>query len=152
MYDFVDRPVASLDHGGRFLVWTMRAWVRSMHVSRCPCTSIGPAFAKWNMIAGLPHFHMMMMIFNRDALETFKFCAIECNRVSEHEALIISMINGMCFSKPDTVHATMALVVNEDSVTNLITAMSSLGRAMSNVGMSPGKPSVPASEDSYRYE
>lgn len=27
MYDYIDRPVTSLDHGGRFLVWAVRSWV-----------------------------------------------------------------------------------------------------------------------------
>lgn len=152
MYDFVDRPVTSLDHGGRFLVWSMRAWVKSMHHSRCPCTAIGPAFAKWKMIAGLPNFHMMMMIFNRDALETFRFCALECNRVSEHEALILSFVHGMRMSRPDAVRATLALVVDEDSITNLVTAVSSLGRAMADSGIFPDKPSLPAAQSDCNHE
>ncbi len=152
MYAFVDRPVTSLDHGGRFLVWSMRAWVQSMHDSRCPCTAIGPAFAKWKMIAGLPNFHMMMMIFNRDALETFRFCALECNQVSEHEALILSFVHGIRMSRPDVVRATLALVVDENSITNLVTAVSSLGRAMADSGIFPDKPALPATESDCTYE
>ena len=41
MYEFVDRPVTSRDHGDRFLVWSMRARVKSTHDSRCPCTAKG---------------------------------------------------------------------------------------------------------------
>jgi hypothetical protein len=130
MYEFVDRPVTSLDHAGRFLVWSMRAWVKSMHDSRCPCTAIGPAFAKSKMIAGLPSFHRMMLIFNRNALETFRFCALECNRVSEHEALIVSFVHGMRMSRPDMVRKTLALVVEEDAVPPLVVAIVQLCRSM----------------------
>lgn len=152
MYDFVDRPVASLDHGGRFLIWSMRAWVRSMHHGRCPCTAIGPAFAQFKMIAGLPNFHMMMMIFNRDALETFRFCALECGRVSEHEALILSLIYGMRMSRPEVVRATLVLVVDEDSITPLVTAVASLGQAMAGAGIFPDKPALPAAESGCNHE
>ena len=26
MYEFVDRPITSLDKGCRFLIWSMRSW------------------------------------------------------------------------------------------------------------------------------
>ena len=60
MYDFLDRRVAHLDEGGRFLVWSMRVWVKVMGEGRCPFTVIAPAFARWKMIGGLPHFHRAM--------------------------------------------------------------------------------------------
>jgi hypothetical protein len=140
MYDFVDRPVTSLDQGGRFLIWSMRAWVKSMHDSRCPCTAIGPAFAKSKMIAGLPSLHRMMLIFNRNALETFRFCALECNRISEHEALILSFVHAMRMARPDVVRETLALVVEEDAVTDLVEAIVALGRSMAESGIFPGLP------------
>jgi hypothetical protein len=140
MYDFVDRPVTSLDQGGRFLIWSMRAWVKSMHDSRCPCAAIGPAFAKSKMIAGLPSFHRMMLIFNRDALETFRFCALECNRISEHEALILSIVHGMRMARPDVVGETLVLVVEEHAVTDLVEAIVALGRSMAVSGIFPGLP------------
>lgn len=140
MYDFVDRPITSLDPGGRFLIWTMRSWVKCMYAGRCPCTTIGPAFAKWKMIAGLPHFHMMMMVFNREARATFRFGPLECNRVREHEAIIISLIHGMRMSRPDTVRVTLALIVNDDAITNLMTAVAAMGRAMADAEIFPSKP------------
>jgi len=30
MYDFIDRPVTDLGHGGRLLIWSMRSWVQAM--------------------------------------------------------------------------------------------------------------------------
>lgn len=134
MYDFVDRPVTSLDHGGRFLVWSMRAWVKSMHDGRCPCTAIGPSFAKWNMIAGLSNFHKMMLIFNRFAMETFRFCSLNCNLVTEHEALILSVFQGTRMSRPDVVRATLELVVEEIALPDLVSVILSLGRRLIEAG------------------
>ena len=140
MYEFIDRPVTTLDHGGRFLVWSMRSWVKSMHGCRCPCNAIGPAFAKWNMIAGLQHFHMMMTMFNREALESFYFGPLECNRVREHEALIVNMIQEMRADRAAGVRATLKLLVQEDAVVNLMTAIAALSHAMAEAGIVPGKP------------
>lgn len=113
----------------------MRAWVKSMHESRCPCTAIGPAFAKWKMIAGLPNFHKKMLIFNRDALDTFCFCPLDCNRVSEHEALILSVFDGMRMSRRDVVRATLELVAEQDAVADLVTAILSLGLSLTEAGL-----------------
>lgn len=152
MYEFIDRPVTSLDRGGRFLIWATRSWVKSMHDARCPCTSIGPAFAQWKMIAGLPHFHMMMMILNRDALETFRFAQLQCNRIREHEALILSFVYGMRMSRPEAVRATLALVVDEDSITSLVTAVASLGRAMADADIFPCLPDSTCHDKSFTHE
>ena len=43
MYEFLDRPVTGLDHGGRFLVWSMRSWVKAMGERQCPGTALGSA-------------------------------------------------------------------------------------------------------------
>lgn len=140
MYDFVDRPVTSLDHGGRFLIWSMRSWVKSIHEGRCPCTAIGPAFSKWKMIAGLPHFQTMMLIFNRDARKTFSFGPLDCNRVREHEALIITLVCAMRAGRGGTVRATLALMVKEEVTTELMTAVAALARTMADANIFPGKP------------
>ena len=142
MYDFVDRPVTSLDPGGRFLVWAMRSWVHSLHGQRCPAGAIAPAFARWKMIAGLPHFHTMMLLLNHEALEDLSFGPLPCNRVREHEALVISLIYGMRMSRPVAVRKTLALVVNDAAVTDLMTAVCALGRAMSDAAIFPDKPAL----------
>jgi hypothetical protein len=148
MYDFVDRPVTSLDHGGRFLVWSMRSWVKSIHEGRCPCTGIGPAFSKWRMFAGLPHFQMMMLIFNRDAKETFSFGSLDCNRVREHEALILALVSAMRTGCGETVRATLALMVKEDAIIALMTAVAALSRTMADANIFPGTPtSLPQVKD-----
>lgn len=92
MYEFVDRPVTSLDHGGRFLVWSMRSWVKAMGERSCPAGAIAPAFGQWRMLSGLQPFLRIMALFNRHGLENFQFCALPCNHVSEHEAIIVSLI------------------------------------------------------------
>lgn len=137
MYDFLDRPVTQLDRGGRFLVWSMRVWVKAMGEATCPLTAIGPAFAKWGMIAGLAHFHKAMLVFNRDALEQFGFCSLNCNHISEHEAIILSLICSLRDARPQAVRDTLALLVEEERIGDLLAVLSALGRGLDEAGIFP---------------
>jgi hypothetical protein len=80
MYDFVDRPVSSLDEGGRFLIWVLRNWVRAMSERQCPAHAVAPARARWKMMGALPQFHHMLMALNihgREALPS-RTCSKAC--------------------------------------------------------------------------
>ncbi len=139
MYEFLDRPVTGLDRGGRFLVWSMRIWVRSMGESQCPVSAIAPAFAKWGMIGGLAHFHKAMLMFNRDALEQFGFCALNCNHISEHEAIILSLVCSLRDERPEMVRDTLALLVEDDRIGDVLGALSALGRSLDEAGIFPAR-------------
>lgn len=145
MYDFLDRPVTSLDPGGRFLVWSMRSWVKAMGDRQCPATVVGGAFARWNLIRGLQPFLKMMTIFNRTGLETFHFCALPCNHVSEHEAIILSLVCSLRDDRPDTLQGTLALLVEEESIGDLIEALTALGSTMNDAAIFPMR-SAPAAK------
>ena len=152
MYDFVDRPLSSLGHGGRFLVWSMRIWVKATHDGRCPCFAVGSGFAQWQLISGLPDFHMMMTIFNREGLQPMLFGALDCNRVSEHEALILSLVQAVRTVRPAALHKTLALVVTDDAVANLTTAFMSLGGRMAGAGILLDQSGSPIAQNGYHNE
>jgi hypothetical protein len=139
MYEFLDRPVTSLDHGGRFLVWSMRIWVKTMGDGQCPVSALAPAFARWKMIGGIAQFHKIMLMFNRDALETFGFCSLDCNHVSEHEAIILSLVCALRDRRPPAVRDTLALLVEEERIGDLLGALSALGRSMDEAGIYPAR-------------
>lgn len=140
MYDFVDQRVTSLDHGGRFLIWSMRSWVHALGKSKCPPSAIGPAFAKWNMIGALPHFHMAMMVLNRDALEILRFAPLGCHHVSEDEALLLNLFRSLRNNNPKVVRDTLTLMVNEDSVGSLFVALTALALRLAEAGLIPEAP------------
>lgn len=139
MYDFIDRPVTSLDHGGRFLVWSMRSWVGTIRAGKCPASAIAPAFARWKMIAGLQAFHKAMLLFDRNALETLRFCALGCNRVAEHEAVVISLVCAMRDQRPQAVRDTLALLVEEEHVGEMIESLAALAGAMDRAAIFPAR-------------
>lgn len=139
MYDFVDRPVANLDHGSRFLVWSMRRWVSALGESKCPAAAVAPAFAQWKMIAGLQPFHWIMLMFNAKGLETFRFHALPCHRVSEHEAIILSLICSLRDSKPQAVRDTLAMLVEEESLGQVLESLNTLAGCMDEAAIFPSR-------------
>lgn len=139
MYDFLDRPVTSLDHGGRFLVWSARSWVKAMGEMKCPASVIAPAFRKLGMLAGLQPFLRMMAQFNRYGLHNFQFCDLQCNHVSEHEAIIISLVCSLREDRPEAVRKTIDHLVEEEAVCGLILSVSNLGRCMGHAGIYPAR-------------
>ncbi len=137
MYDYIDRPVTSLDHGGRFLVWAVRSWVTALGQEICPATVVGPAFARCRMIGGLAAFHRTMLLLNMHGLETMRFCSLGCNRVSEHEALVISLVRGMQMLRPEAIHGVVSCVIDEDQIPALIENLSGMANAMAVAEMLP---------------
>lgn len=140
MYDFVDRPVTSLNRGGRMLVWAMRHWVRAVQTGRCPCGDIRPAFDGKALGAAFPHFHVMMAVLNRHAVEKLRFGPVDCERVSEHEALVMAMV---CATRgPDPVRAerTASLIVDPAQVTHLLVPMVALAHALADANRLPAGP------------
>lgn len=138
MYQFVDRDLDTIDAGSRFLVWSMRAWVTSMTHRTCPAHALAPAFARWRMIGGLQAFHRTMLMLNRDALETFGFAPLSCGRVSEHEALILSLVVTLRGGNPAAGRDTLELMVQEEAVGDMLEALSVLGATMAVAGIFPG--------------
>ena len=143
MYDYIDRPVTQLGRGGRFLIWSMRSWVQAMRGEPCPSSVLAPAFAKWKMIGGLQPFHRAMLLLNRDALETFGFCSLTCNRVSEHEAIMLTLIGAAGTGHRQRLRETLALIVEEDSVGDLLRSLCELAGAMSAAMLLPEAPAGP---------
>jgi hypothetical protein len=139
MYEFVDRPVTSLDHGGRFLVWSMRSWVKAMGERTCPAGAIAPAFGQWRMLSGLQPFLRVMAMLNRHGLENFQFCGLPCNHISEHEAIIVSLLCNLREDRSALVHDTLTLLVEEEAIGDLLTSLSHLGKAMEAATISPGR-------------
>lgn len=130
MYEFIDRPVTSLDHGGRFLVWAMRTWVSSMNKRECPANAVAPGFGGLGLLAGLHPFLQMMALFNRHALQNLAFCSPACDHVSEHEAIILGLVSEGPGSAARTLPRTLALLIEEDHITDMLLALTRLGATL----------------------
>lgn len=145
MYAFVDRPVTSLDKGCRFLVWSMRSWVAVVRGRTCPGPALAPAFAKWRMISGLQPFLRLMLALDRDALERMHFCSLNCNHIGEHEALMLSLFVARGMGKRVELRDTLAMMVSEDALGDVLAAIEAVSGALYAAGMTPAVPGSPGS-------
>jgi hypothetical protein len=137
MYDYIDRPIESLDRGGRFLVWAMRSWVISLGQRQCPAAAIGPAFARWGIIGALPRFHIAMSLLNRHGLMTFGFAPLACRCVAEDEALLLATIRAVRNGSPRTVHGLAEALIEEESVAPFLDALTGLVAGLATSGLVP---------------
>lgn len=150
MYEFLDRTVTSLDKADRFLIWSMRTWVKSLGQDQCPASVVAPAFARWHMIGGLQPFHRSMLILNRNALEKIAFCSLQCNHVSEHEAILLSLVHALANGKPVQAKDVLTLLVDEDGVGDALESLNSLAHAMRNASLFVSEPPKSAHPQSRR--
>lgn len=137
MYEFVDRPVTSLNRSGRLLVWAMRHWVRAAGTGRCPCGDVAPAFHKRGLMPSFPHFHIMMAVLNRESLMRLRFGAVGCERVSEHEALLISLVRAALDAPAARMRETVGMIVRAESVATLIIALTAVAQGLAEAGLMP---------------
>ncbi len=123
MYDFVDQPVDRLCNGGRFLLWAMRGWACAMGQGTCPPVALTRGFAGVAALSALPDFHMVMAVLNRDALEKLAFAPMSCLTLADDEALLVALWRDAAQGRSDRLEATLALVIEEDSVVPVARSM-----------------------------
>jgi hypothetical protein len=140
VYQFVDRPVACLDKGCRFLVWSMRSWTLLARARQCPGPALAPAFAKWRMIGGLQPFLRLMLTLDRDSLDTMRFCSLNCQRISEHEAILLALSTSAARGEMCAVRDTLALLIGEDAIGDALGALAALCTALEKAGIAPHIP------------
>jgi hypothetical protein len=132
MYDFVDRPVEQLGHGGRFLLWAMRGWIHSASKGNCPPGTLAPAFAHHGVLPALPHVHRLLGELNRRALGTIAFLPLRYALIGEDEAILLQMWRDAT-ENPLRAEATLELMLEPEAVggafTALIAATVKLGEA-----------------------
>ncbi|MET0238264.1 MAG: hypothetical protein ABW184_00050 [Sphingobium sp.] len=126
MYDYLDRPIGSLDEGSRFFIWSVRGWVQSLSERRCPPSVLGPTFARSDLSDALPHFHMAMMALNRDGIGRLGFGSLGCPHVSEAEAVLLSLVRLLGTGRSQAAAAAIPMLVREEAVTILNRALTTV--------------------------
>jgi len=93
MYRFLDRAVRDLAPGEQMLTWSMRSWVSAMATRRCPCSVLGPAFARWRVVDLLADFNMTMFLLNNEGQSELKFAQPQCGLVRDDEARLLALFH-----------------------------------------------------------
>jgi len=123
MYAFVDRPVDSLCHSGRFLLWAMRGWVCAAERGQCPPQRLHRGFVAVNAASALPDFHVAMALIGSDAVETLLLAPMPCLQISEDEAILLGLWRDISIGDVANARATLALLAEGDSAGPIAKAM-----------------------------
>ena len=142
MYAYLDRPIATLDNGGKILVWAMRQWTAAVEKRSCPVAALGKPLADKGLMAALAPFHRMMGLLATHARQELPFSAFCAPLVAEGEALVLSLIADGRGAHAHRVSTTLFLLMGEESRHAMHDAILQLGSALDRAGMLP---SVPAS-------
>lgn len=130
MYQYLDRTVPELASGDALLVWAMRRWVGAMRGGRCPCAALGPIFAARRLGAMLPDFNIAMMLLDREGHAQLEFRPIGCGRVSDDEALLLSLHAAAARGEEILVGRIAEALVKPDAQRTLRFAATRIAQAM----------------------
>ncbi|WBO21511.1 hypothetical protein [Sphingomonas abietis] len=134
MYDLIDRPVALLAPGGRFMLWAMRGWIQSATKGHCPPGALAPAFARHGALPALPHFHMLLAELNHRAIRQIAFSPLPCGLIGEDEAVLLQLCRDAC-DNPPHARATLELLLEEEAVGTAFGALLSATTKLKEVGL-----------------
>lgn len=126
MYDYVDRPLSALEPGARLLVRAMRDWVAALAARNCPPGAVGPAFDGANVLPALPHFHMAMMLLNKESHNTIAFAPATCTHLAEDEAVLLQIFASLSSTSPSRMRDTLGMVMREEAVAPLFAALTGM--------------------------
>lgn len=122
MYDLIDRPVALLAPGGRFILWAMRGWIQSASKGNCPPGALAPAFARHGVLPALPHFHTLLAELNRRANREIAFAPLPCGLIGDDEAVLLQVCRD-AGANPPHARATLELLLDEEAVGSAFSAL-----------------------------
>jgi hypothetical protein len=137
MYAFVDRPVESLSNSGRFLLWAMRGWVHAAVKGACPPQALRQGFAVTGALPALPDFHIAMALIRSRASAILALAPMPCPRVSEHEAILLGLWQGIALEDPATAHATLTLLTGCPDTGPAVRAMDATIERLAIAGFDP---------------
>lgn len=145
MYHFLDRATASLDLGGRFIVWAARGWVQAVSRRQCPCNALAAGFERWNAGEALQSFSMAMAILHCEAGEPLYFHAPGHPRLSDDEALLLGLFEQAPRRPRSEMREMLAMVVPAASAPSLHVAIETAAAALEAIGLGPSVPMEPKS-------
>ncbi|WP_375398343.1 hypothetical protein [uncultured Sphingomonas sp.] len=115
----------------------------AMAARTCPPYAIGPGFAAARVMPALPHFHMAMMLLNREARETLHFALGGCSPIAEDEAVLLEIVGKVRIISSSRTLATLGMIMQEDAVAPLAAALAGVAECFTQAGLGLGLASRP---------
>jgi hypothetical protein len=135
MYQLIDQRTASLCAGRRFLLWAMRGWVRALGRGVCPPGAIAPVFQRRGVLSALPHLHRFLEEVNVHALDKVGFADPDWSRVTEWEAILLTLWSDVASGQADRALATLKLMLQEGRAVPALEALAAAEMRLSAAGL-----------------
>lgn len=136
MYRYLDQKIAELSRGERLLVWSVRRWFNRRQLKQCPVEPIGAMFAAHHILPALVPFQRLMTLVETHLRLPLSFVPAHPKRVSEGEAIIISMIANIFRQSPTQSGVTASLIVTCGQIDEFMHATVCLAKALAAAGLS----------------
>lgn len=130
MYRYLDRPVAMLDEGDRFLVAAMRSWVGAVQAGRCDCRQLQQSFRTRGMEDALQDFSILMGTLNHEGIGRLRFGARCEAGVTDDEARLLSLFATASSGPLTRLKHVAATFVAEQAITRLAQAVDYVSTAL----------------------
>lgn len=137
MYKFVDQPCDRLTAGSRFILEAMRGWVMSAQQNRCPVVTLAPSFSRMAADRVLGDFHALMLDLHRQGRISMAFGPIGHDRITEIEAVLLSLWSEIVADCPDRTRIILELLVTEQAIDRMMAHMVRIAAHMSTLGLAP---------------
>ncbi len=138
MYAFLDRQASELDPGSRLLLNVMRKWVLAVAARQCPTQQIIPVLS----MAGAPplagKLHFVMQLLHKNGNQPMKFGQLEKPRITEAEALMLSLWADITRDNGPNACATLELLLNPIAIGPMLNSMVEVVAHLSTVHLAPG--------------
>ncbi len=144
MYQFVDRPVASLAPGSRLVLWAARGWAHARANGGCPPGAVAPAFLHCGAIAALPDIHRLFALLAGAEDEGLAVAAMGDPLVGDIEAVLLRLWAD-ALDRPDHARATLSLMLagedegdaGDDAAATAFVALTAAAMTLMAKGLAP---------------
>ncbi|MCG2840600.1 hypothetical protein L6Q21_06355 [Sandaracinobacter sp. RS1-74] len=137
MYSLLDRPTDALDPGSRLLVTAMRAWVLAIAARRCPRQGVAQVLAEAEAPPLADRFHRLMRLLHREGNQPMRFGQMAKPRITEAEALMLTLWIDMAEDRAPRALATIELMVKPIAIGPMLNLMLEIVAHLSTARLAP---------------
>ncbi|KQM98808.1 MULTISPECIES: hypothetical protein [unclassified Sphingomonas] len=137
MYDLIDRPLAALPPGDRFLVRAIRLWVAARTACQHPQAMLAARFAQAGALEALADFDTWMTQLSTHARVPIQINC-KCGLVTDDESVLLTLARDLVTGRDAKARTTLSLLVADRAIAPTFCALARTAAMLGQVGLPPG--------------
>lgn len=137
MYDLIDRPVAILAPGDRFLIDAIRLWVAARSACQAPAALLAARFAHAGALDALADFDAWMTQLSTHARVPIQINC-KCGLVTDDESVLLILARDLVTGRDAKARTTLSLLVAEEAIAPTFCALARTAAMLGQIGLPPG--------------